>query len=368
MPYGTKKSRGECNERSNCRGCGESGEIYWEARVTKINNLRIREARIRKGYTLKEAGRAAKCSASWVSELERSNRPEWRDLRILAAAYELPVSYFLCEDNEAEADQLPEILGQRSKLRLSETAQRRLLIRLRDNLAIVEELEEITDNRWKAAAFPVWQDSETTAEAVRKEVCPEAKNLESITKILEAYQVLVIDLDFAGESFSAAEQQFLCVSIRTNNRYVVGIRQSIRGVARRQLLAEQLGMIIMSAAEVPVQERAAASFGRHLLLPGRLLKEYYQPGGVTGMNVIDLLGLFFGMSRRSILEHLVEVQRLQDAGARYWFNKLKSVGVAEESFECPEQSCYYRKLLSGAALSHKISYERTGEIHSLYTN
>ena len=333
--------------------------------MTQIDKTRIKEARFRKGFTLREAGENAEKSASWVSEIERSDQPAWRDVRKLATGYKLPMSYFLCEEPSRYKKPLPEILPQRSNMRLSETAQKRVLIRLRDNLELIEELEEHTGNKWEIEDFPLWQGSEETAEAIRKQVCPEAINLDSVVEILEALKVLVVDLEFGVDSKGERDAALESMSICSNSRYVIGIDKQIDGARRRRILCEELGMILAHASGVKIEISQVQSFARYLLLPRRLLENYYQPGNVTSMSIIDLLCLFFGMERSSILEHLVEVERLHYTGARYWRNKLKKSGNVYISFECSERSSYHRRLLNAAALNHKISYARTGEIFTL---
>jgi len=333
--------------------------------VTQINKRRIKEARFRKGFTLREAGETAARSASWISELERNDEPSWKDIRKLAAVYEMPMSYFLWDESSTGKKKLPEILPQRSNMRLSETAQKRVLIRLRDNLELIEELEKITGIKWEIEDFPLWQGSEKTAKAIRKKVCPEAINLDSVVELLEALKVLVVDLEFGSDSKRAGEPGFESMSICSNGRYVIGIDKQIDGMRRRRILSEELGVILTHASGKEMDISQVQAFARYLLLPRLLLIKYYQPGNVTSMSVIDLLCLFFGMDRASILEHLVEVERLQYTGARYWRDKLKKSGKGYEALKCSERSNYHRKLLSEAALSHKISYARTGEIYTL---
>ncbi|MDP8220647.1 MAG: helix-turn-helix transcriptional regulator [Candidatus Stygibacter frigidus] len=334
--------------------------------MTQIDKTRIKEARFRKGFTLREAGKNADRSASWISELERSEEPAWRDVRKLATVYKLPMSYFLCEESSRCKKALPEILPQRSNMRLSEAAQKKVLIRLRDNLELTEELEELTGNKWEIEDFPLWQGSEETAEAIRRQICPEEINLDSVVEFLEALKVLVVELESNIESKGEKDASLESMSICSNGRYVIGIDKQIDGVRRRRILCEELGLILAHASGVELDTSQVQSFARYLLLPRRLLKDYYQPGNVTSMSIIDLLCLFFGMERGSILEHLVEVERLHYTGARYWRNKLKRSGNVYISFECSERSSYHRKLLNAAALNHKISYSRTGEIYSLF--
>jgi len=335
--------------------------------VAQIDKSRIKEARFRKGFTLREAGANAERSASWISELERNDEPAWRDVRKLAAVYKLPMSYFICEEPLMGERILPEILPQRSNIRLSETIQKRVLIRLRDNLELIEELEEHTGNTWEIENFPLWQGSEDTAEAIRKKICPEAINLDSVVELLEALQVLLVDLEFGMDSNGERDtgMESMSMSICSNGRYVIGINRQIDGVRRRRILCEELGVILAHASGMELEISQVQVFARYLLLPRRLLENYYQPGNVTSMSIIDLLCLFFGMERSSILAHLVEVERLHYTGARYWRNKLKKSGNVYIPFECSERSSYHRKLLNEAALNHKISYARTGEIYTL---
>jgi len=344
--------------------------------VAAINLARIKEARLRKGLTLEKAAGGMDISLSWLSEIERGRKISTKVLQRLATNYGLPMSYFLSRQNE----QSIEILPQGRKQRISETIQRRLLLIIRDNYELIEKLEKDTKTEWQSEALSVWSGNEQTAIKVRSRFCPDAINLDSVTEILERSGILVIEIRAEsqengkrniadGEAGREVEPEFESLVLKIGERYVVGIADDLESIAKRRALAEGLGIVLLhNSAELFSQDKVS-SFARYLLLPVELLKKYFPPDGFLTMNMLELMRLFFGLSRRSILEHLREAGMIQESKVRYWVGKLnKAETLPAVPYTCHEQSRYYWRLLSRAALEHNISYARTEEILSLFTN
>ncbi len=344
--------------------------------MAAINIARIKDARLRKGLTLEKAAEGMEISLSWLSEIERGRKISFKVLQRLATNYGLPMSYFLSMQKEKSI----EILPQGRKQRISETIQRRLLLIIRDSVELIEKLEEYAKTRWEMAALPVWEGNEQTAIKVRSRFCPDCINLDSVTEILEKSGILVIEIHSEsqeqrerniadGEAGREAEPEFESLVLKTGDRYIVGISADLEGITKRRALAEGLGVVLLHNSAEPVTQDKVSSFARHLLLPMGLLKKYYPPDGFLTMNVLDLMRLFFGISRRSILEHLKETGMIQESKVRYWVGRLnKTETLPAVPYQCHEQSRYYWRLLSKAAMEHEISYARTEEILSLYTN
>jgi transcriptional regulator with XRE-family HTH domain len=332
--------------------------------LESITTARIREARLRKGLTLQEAGSKLAKSSGWLSEVERDKRQVTRqELRWMAANYGVPYSYFM---RASDLDKL-NLIGGKRQLDLGETRRRSLLIIIRDKMQMIEDLEEILKISRRTEGLPAWQGARATAALIRQEVGLGDEDLGSVAELMEKMGILVMDVDLMSSGKEAAE--FESASYKYYDRYLAVVSRHENSLRRRELLAKELGMILMHNTGSEADPAEAESFMHNLLLPEKAIQPIYPVNGFLRQHSLECLRYFFGISEQEILKHLKELGRLDEPRYYYWQKKLqKSAAVLPESSECREESSYYRNLLREAAMTRKVSCDRNQEINILYFN
>jgi transcriptional regulator with XRE-family HTH domain len=341
--------------------------------VTKINHERLKEARLRNGLTLEQAAEMLGKSASWLSELERGGSISNEVLHKIASNYSVPVGYFWGNIGLDEMQSLPEV----RKPRLAEKTLRRVKVIARDRFEVITLLEKYEPEMVIELKLPAWQGILETASLVRQKLYHDLESLRSVAEILEELGVIVINLDSlvepakqtGSEEISPIEsdQEFYVKSFVVRSRYVICLAGNENEISRREALAEELGIILLHNSGMAIESEVVKSFARNLLLPQIVLKGYYGKNGFISDDMIEFLRFVFGLSRRSILEHLLASNFVTESGFRYWISKLnRTPNSSQETYPCCEHNRYFLKLLSRAALGRNLSYARTQEMHAIF--
>ena len=330
-----------------------------------INKSRIKDARLMRGLTLKQAAEKLGRSVSWLSGIEQLEKEiPFSILQFMFRIYELPYRFFMRPDKEVPIRILPQV----RKMRLSETIKRRTMIILRSYFEIIETLEKQIKEDKNEKNLPLWKGTEKTASEIRNLFNRDGAILESMSRLLEDAGILVKELDVEDNGRTeGSDKVFESMTIQIKDRYIVGISARLPAIKQREAMAKELAIIIGDKSGIEISKTELRSFICHLLIDPGVLDNYYDKSGYLDAGSLKIMSYIFGISKRYILEYLVEKGKLGNSGLRYWLNRMKTEGWDNPAdYRKCFRDNYYRRLLTRAAVEPSISRDSLSEINSMY--
>lgn len=333
--------------------------------------IRIRQARKRRGWSMKELADKAELSAMAISKFEKGRiNPASDTLIRIARALDYGVEFFLRPIRIEEIQ--PSF---RKKSSLSKKAQDRIIEDIRDWLERYLIAEELAPSNGilrftYPAGFPRrvsgFDDVEKAANDLRRLWDIGSDPLESVTALLEDKGIKVgvvkADAGFDGCMFQATNDDDIPVVVT---------RKDLPGDRQRFSLAHELGHIMLDVKENPssrfLEEKACHRFAAAFLAPAQtIMADWGERRSRIGIDELYVLKHKYGMSMAALLYRAKDLAVISgDAARPLWIRFRENGWYKEEPGKPvrPETRARFRLLVYQALAEDIISPKRAAELY-----
>ncbi|RMF65577.1 MAG: helix-turn-helix domain-containing protein [Bacteroidetes bacterium] len=267
---------------------------------------RIKQARRRRGLSLRDAAKRAGISHVAVSKYEKGDlTPDSQMLIRLAQALDVKPSYLL----------QPTIVGEiepafRKRVALGKKAQRQIIEEVRDWLERYLTLLSIAEEEPLRFRYPKgfprtvasWEDVEEAAQALREAWGAGTDPIENLTDLIEQHHILVGTVE-APDAFDA-----LTFRVHTNGEVpVIVTRKGITGDRQRYNLAHELGHLMLRMQDLD-EEKACHRFAGAFLVPREaLLRDLGHRRHSLSLRELQLLKHRYGLSMQALVRRALDL-------------------------------------------------------------
>ncbi|ACX51833.1 helix-turn-helix domain protein [Ammonifex degensii KC4] len=313
--------------------------------------LRIKEARLSRGLSLRALAEKVGVSAQAISKYERGlDIPGSGVLLRLAEALGVKWEYFI---RPRRVECLEPAYRKRSSLPAKEL--KAITTRAKEHLERYLEVEDLFPGEKAGEELPrleAWtpEEAEDAAEELRRIWDLGLDPIENLVELLEDKGVKVIPVDTRDDRFDA-------MAFRTKDGTpVIAYNKNLPGDRQRFSIAHELGHLVLGLGSSPVEEKIANRFAGAFLVPRSVARR--ELGGSRrklGFRELCLLKKKYGLSMQSWIVRAHEIGLLSERATEQMFRWFGKEGFRKKEPEpLPSEEPSRMERLVARALAEEI--------------